>query len=82
MASAAHWCAAEHRLRITVLIKSKKRSLDKPRRRWKDITIILRGMGSEGVEIQLAQDSARWRAVVKTTMNSQFPQKVEYFLTS
>jgi hypothetical protein len=48
-----------------------KRPLERPRRRWKDgIKMDLREIVWRGVEwIHLAQDRARWRAVVNAVMN-------------
>jgi hypothetical protein len=51
-----------------------KRSLGRPRRRWKDgIIINLREIGWEDVEwVQLAQDKGRLRAVVSAVMSLRF----------
>jgi hypothetical protein len=51
----------------------RKETTRKIRRRWKGgIKMDLRENGSESVEwIQLAQDRARWRAVVNRMMNLQ-----------
>jgi hypothetical protein len=48
-----------------------KRSLGRPRLRWKDgIRMDLRGIGRGALEcIQLAQDRGRWRSLVNTVMN-------------
>jgi hypothetical protein len=48
-----------------------KRSLGRPRRRWKDVVRMdLREIGLGSVDwIQLAQDRDRWRALVNTVMN-------------
>jgi hypothetical protein len=48
-----------------------KRPLGRPRRRWEDgIRMDLKEIGWGNVDwIQLAQDRARWRAVVNRVMN-------------
>jgi hypothetical protein len=48
-----------------------KRPLERPRRRWEDgIRMDLREIGWGSVDwIQLAQDRARWQALVNTVMN-------------
>jgi hypothetical protein len=48
-----------------------KRTLGRPRRRWKDnIKMDLREIGIDGANwIQLVQDSFQWRAFVNTVMN-------------
>jgi hypothetical protein len=52
-----------------------KKSLGRPRRRWKDnIKMDLREIGIDGANwIQLAQDSVRWRDFVNTVMNLRVP---------
>jgi hypothetical protein len=51
-----------------------KRPLGRPRRRWEDIRMDLRGIGWKGVDwIHLAQDTEHWRAVVIMEMNLPVP---------
>jgi hypothetical protein len=52
-----------------------KRSLGRPRRRWKDnINIDLQEVGGGGGErMELAQDRDRWRALVGTVRNVRVP---------
>jgi hypothetical protein len=52
-----------------------KRSLGRPRLRWKDnITIDLQEVGCGDVDwIELAQDRERWRALVTAIMNIRVP---------
>jgi hypothetical protein len=52
-----------------------KRPLRRPRRMWEDnIRMDLREIGCSGMEwIDLAQDRDRWRAFVKTVMNTRVP---------
>jgi hypothetical protein len=52
-----------------------RRPLGRPRRRWEDnIKMDLREIGFGDVEwIHLAQDRARWRALVNTVMNLRVP---------
>jgi hypothetical protein len=52
-----------------------KRLLGRPRRRWEDnIKMGLREIGIDGANwIQLAQDTAQWRAFVNTVMNLRVP---------
>jgi hypothetical protein len=52
-----------------------KRTLGRPRRRWKDrITMDLKKIGWGSVDwIQLAQDRDRWRDLVNTVMNLRVP---------
>jgi hypothetical protein len=52
-----------------------RRPLERPRRRWEDnIKMDLREIGFRDVDwIHLAQDRDRWRALVNTVMNLQFP---------
>ena len=51
-----------------------KRPLGRPRRRWDDnIKMDLREAGEGGDWVELAQDRDRWRALVNTVKNLQFP---------
>jgi len=51
-----------------------KRSLGRPRLRWKDnIKMDLREVGGVGDWMGLAQDRDRWRALVNTLTNHRFP---------
>jgi hypothetical protein len=51
-----------------------KRPLGRPRRRWVDIKMDLRGMGLGGMDwIDLAQDRGQWKALVNTVMNLWVP---------
>jgi hypothetical protein len=53
----------------------RRRPLGRPRRRWEDnIKMDLREVGWGGMDwINLAQDSDRWRALVKAVMNLRVP---------
>jgi hypothetical protein len=57
--------------RVLVGKPKEKRPLGRPRRRRKDnIKVSLQEAGCEGMDwIELAQDRARWRAVVTVVMN-------------
>ena len=52
-----------------------KRSLGRPRRRWKDnIKMDLQEVGCRGIDwMDLAQDRDRWRALVKAVMSLRVP---------
>jgi len=52
-----------------------KRSLERHRRKWEDsIKMDLQEVGCGVMEwIELTQDRERWRALVNTVMNCQFP---------
>jgi len=52
-----------------------KGQLGRPRRRWMDnIKIALQEVGYGGMDwIELAEDRARWRALVNAVMNLQVP---------
>jgi hypothetical protein len=71
------------RLPCKVLIRKPqgKRPLERPRRRWEDITRKdLREIGWEGVEwIHLVQNKDHWRAVVNTVLNLCVPKKAGHF---
>jgi hypothetical protein len=59
--------------RVLVGKSEATRPLGKPRRRWEDnIKMDLQEGGSYGW-IELAQDTARWRALVNATMNLRVP---------
>jgi hypothetical protein len=60
-----------------------KKPLGRPRRRWKDIKINIRGTELEGVDwIHLAQGTGPWRALVNRVMNIRASEKAGNFLTS
>ena len=61
-----------------------KRPLGIPRRRWEDnIKMDLQEVRCGGMDwIELAQDMARWRALVSAVMNLGVPQNAGNFLTS
>jgi hypothetical protein len=65
----------ERRVSNRVLVgKSEgKRRLERPRRRWEDITTDLRKRDTGIDWIDLAQDRDRWRAVVNAIMNLRVP---------
>jgi hypothetical protein len=52
-----------------------KRSLGRPRRRWGDnIRMDIQEVGCRGMDwIDLAQDRDKWRTLLNTIMNLQFP---------
>ena len=52
-----------------------KRSLGRPRHRWKDIKMDLHEVGGScGDWMELAQDRNRWRALVCTVRNLRVPK--------
>jgi hypothetical protein len=61
--------------RIFVGKPERKRPLGRTRRRWVDnIKINFREIGWDGMDwIDLAQDRAKWRALVNTVMNLRVP---------
>ena len=52
-----------------------KRPLGRPRRRWEDnIKLDIQEVGCGDMDwIKLAQDTDKWRALVKAVMNFRFP---------
>jgi hypothetical protein len=64
-----------HLHRVLVGKPEGKRSLRRPRRRWKENTkMYLQEVGGGcGDWIELAQDRDRWRALVSTVKNLQVP---------
>jgi hypothetical protein len=67
--------AKRNAYRILVGKPEGRRPLGRPRRRWVyNIKIDLREIGWDGVDwVDLAQDSDKWRALVKTVMNLRVP---------
>jgi len=60
-----------------------KRSLERSRCRWEDVSMDFRQIGSEVVgRMHLVQDRDQWRTVVKAIMNLRVPWKAGNFLTS
>jgi hypothetical protein len=52
-----------------------KRLLGKPRHRWENIKMDLRGIGWGGMDwINLAQDWDQWRTLANTIMNLRVPK--------
>ena len=72
--------------RIPVLVGNSEgnRPLWRPRHRWEDnINMDLKEVGFGGMDwIELAQDRARWRAIVSAVMKLGVPKKCGNFLTS
>jgi hypothetical protein len=63
-------------MRLLLGKPERKRSLRRPRHRWKDNIRILKEI-EQGVidRINLAEDRDRWRALVNKVMNLRFPKK-------
>jgi hypothetical protein len=60
--------------RILVEKPEGKRPLGRPRRRWVNIKMDLRQIGLDDMDwIDLDQDRDKWRCLVNTVMNVQFP---------
>jgi hypothetical protein len=60
--------------RISVRTPEGKRALGRPRRKWKNMKMDLRGTGWGGVAcIDLAQDRDQLRALLNMVMNLPFP---------
>jgi hypothetical protein len=61
--------------RVLVERLESKRSVGRPRHRWKDnINMDLREIGIKGVNwLRLARDRVRWRTFVNTVMNLRVP---------
>ena len=70
--------------RVLVEKTEGKRSMGRPRRRWKDnIKMDLQEVGGGFVDwMELAQDRGRWLALVSTVMNLRVPKNAGNFLTS
>jgi hypothetical protein len=60
--------------RILVEKHEGKRSIGRPRRRWKDNNTVLQEVGCGGMHwIELAQDRNRWSALLNVVMNLRVP---------
>jgi hypothetical protein len=70
----------EMRNKYNILVKKPKgkRPLGRPRRRWEDIRMDLRGIEWEGGDwMHLAQVGSQWRDRVNTVMNLRFHKRRE-----
>jgi hypothetical protein len=60
-----------------------KRPLGRPRQRWENITMDLRGIWWEGVDLMhLAQDRNQWQALVNMAVTLWVPEEKGNFFTS